>query len=129
MSITVGLNRLDSLSNNDNRKDYDVKGFLDVNKDICIEYIKQVIDEWGNIDICNDIDNDCPIFSKTEKDCEWLVEKINYDDVEVSQYIHGNYIKSDCVEWEKINDDLLDEIYYLVEQYENLMKKTQKRCE
>jgi hypothetical protein len=58
-----------------------------------------------------------------------LVEKFSDDGVIVVAYVDETEISSDFKEYEDLSEEIIDEIYNLLEQYEVGLEKTFKRCQ
>lgn len=58
-----------------------------------------------------------------------LVETFNYDDVEIVTYNNETEIASDNLSYEELSEDIVDEIYHLLENKIVDNEKTWKRCQ
>jgi hypothetical protein len=62
------------------------------------------------------------------KDCQQLAERINFDGVSVTTYVHETVTDEDEIDYEDLNKDILEEILRIAENYETDMEKTMERC-
>lgn len=92
-----------------------------------LDYIKNVLREWGGFKI-NEVEGEsCPVFSQIEKDSCWLIETINSDGVEITHYVNEIEVNSNDVNWCDLGDVIIDELSTIVENYEADQIKTRKR--
>lgn len=90
-------------------------------------------------DCCEESTNTCeleasssPCISSTgtnRQNVSVLVERFSVDDVEVVTYLNETEIGEVTMTYEELSDDIIDEIYNLLEQYEIGLEKTFKRCQ
>jgi hypothetical protein len=96
-----------------------------------ISEIKNLIEEWG-ITNCFELGIKPPCITTTgdgEKVVKEVVESFYLDGVEIVTYKNNVQLDWDNVDYEDLSDDVIDEIYDIIEQYGGLMIKTMKRCE
>lgn len=95
-----------------------------------IAYIKKVIREWGNTSCCERERDHSPCLHTMAggRVCE-LVEQFNFNDVETVVYDDQNEIDWFTYTYEELNDEVIDEIVEIMEDYEADMLKTEKRCQ
>lgn len=94
-----------------------------------ISRIKSIVSEWGSFSI-NEVDGEeCPILNKQNKDSEVMIEQINYDAVQCTEYVHGQEVNEYGVGYFDLSDEKLDEVFRITEQYETEQEKTWKRCQ
>jgi len=96
-----------------------------------IAYIKKVIKEWGSTSSGELTLESSPCLNSLGDGgiCE-LVEDFNVDGVGTTIYdLTGEEIDWNNYEYEDLSEDLIDEICYIIEQYEADMIRTEKRCQ
>jgi hypothetical protein len=100
-------------------------------KENLIQKIKQVIGDWGSVNsvelismgsqsnsICiNSIGN---VFQ--------LIESFNYDDVTTITYHDEVALQEMYIPYEDLNEDVLQEISEVMDEYDHYMKKTMDKC-
>jgi hypothetical protein len=88
-----------------------------------IEFIKKVLNTWGTTSTSELELESSPIYNNlTGKICT-LVEEFTEDYVRVVTYDDDIDIDEEDVPYEKLSDDLIDEIYSLIEQYNIVQEK------
>jgi hypothetical protein len=96
-----------------------------------IAYIKKVIKEFGETSCCDlELDHSPSLFShgNTSNICE-LVEQFYADSVETILYHDDIELEYNNYAYDELPEDVLDEIYTIMEGYEAEQLKTEKRCE
>jgi hypothetical protein len=95
-----------------------------------IAYIKKVIGEWGATSCCELERDHSPSMNSLAggRVCE-LVEQFNIKGVETVVYDDQNEVDWNSYDYEELNDDIIDEIVSIMEDYEADMLKTEKRCQ
>lgn len=96
-----------------------------------IEEIKRIIGDWGSTDVCELEADHSPCISSTgnKRNISVLAERFSVDDVEVVTYIDETEIGSEFWEYEKLSEEVIDDIYSLIEQYEVDCEKALKRSQ
>ena len=89
-----------------------------------ISEIKSIIDKWGGVTTSELKLDSSPVYNKFGKDSFSLVERFNRDDVTILSYVHENEVDEFNVDYEDLNEDLLHDIHYIIEQYDIGMEKT-----
>lgn len=120
----------------DNEKKIDITGCnvegIDYNdKAIKIDYIKKVISEWGSTTVCELQLDSSPCISSTgtnRNNISELIESFYSDHVSSVIYQNENEIGWNDYQYEKLSDELIDEIHNIIEEYEADMLSTEKRC-
>jgi hypothetical protein len=90
-----------------------------MNKPEQIKYIKEVLEKWGIVSVYDlELDNS-PVFASIN-DTYQLVEQFNNDDVVICTYVNGQDIGDNSLTYEELNDELINEIYEIIKDYEKL---------
>ena len=94
-----------------------------------IAYIKKVIGDWGATSCCELERDHSPSMNSLAggRVCE-LVEQFNVRGVETVVYDDQNEVDWNSYDYDELNDDIIDEIVSIMEDYEADMLKTEKRC-
>jgi len=88
-----------------------------------IEFIKKVLFTWGDTSTTELELESSPVYNNlTGKICT-LVEEFTEDYVHVVTYDDDIDIDEDDIPYEKLSDELIDEIYDLIEQYNIVQEK------
>lgn len=97
-----------------------------------IRYIKKVLNDWGETSCCELELDHSPCLTSTGNGggnvCE-LIEQFHTDGVESIVYDDQVELEYNNYDYEDLPDDILDEIYWIIEAYETGMEKTANRCE
>lgn len=93
-----------------------------------IDYIKKVIAEWGGFCV-TDVDGEEPIFVSGTKDDHWLGECVSNEGLDLTHYIHEQVVGYGDIAYEDMEDNIFNEVYRLVENFEAMELKTEKRCQ
>jgi hypothetical protein len=95
-----------------------------------IRYIKKVLNDWGNTSCCElELDHSPSLSSIGNGDsniCE-LVEQFDVDGVETIVYDDDIELEYNHYSYEDLSDDILDEIYDIMEKYETISLKDEER--
>ena len=95
-----------------------------------IRYIKKVINDWGNTSCCELELDHSPCITSTGNGggnvCE-LVEQFNADSVETIVYDDDVEVEYNTYSYEDLSDDIIDEIWDIMEQYEAISLKDESR--
>lgn len=101
-------------------------------KDEQISEIKRIIREWGSTS-CAELETESSPCIKSigngRNNISQLVETFYVDSVEAVTYQDDTVIAWDNFDYEELSEDIINEIYEIIEQYDVLMYKTMKRCE
>ena len=92
-----------------------------------IDYIKGVIQEWGSVSTSDLVMDSSPVFNSINKDHYMLVERFYNDCIEVVEYINETEVDTHRIVYEELDNDLIDEICIIIENYEADCLKTEKR--
>jgi hypothetical protein len=95
-----------------------------------IRFIKKVLNDWGNTS-CTELELDhSPSLNSTGNGggnvCE-LVEQFNADGVESIVYDDEIELEYNTYKYEDLSDDIIDEIYDIIEEYEAISLKDESR--
>jgi len=93
-----------------------------------ISEIKRIIREWGGVTTSELELESSPVYNNFSKDSFQLVERFNRDDVTILSYVHENEVDSFDVDYENLNDNLVDEIYNIITEYDVAQKKLFDSC-
>ena len=94
-----------------------------------IKYIKDVLAVWGGTSCCElELDHSPSMNSMAGGSIAELVEEFDAQGVSAVTYDDDMEIGWNDYNYEELSDDVLDEIYEIVQNYEADMLKTEKRC-
>jgi len=93
-----------------------------------ISEIKRIIEEWGSISMGELESENSPVYATIGKDNFSLIERFNNNDVDVVTYVHETEVDEFSVAYEELDEDTIDEISLILQNYEADMLKTEKRC-
>ena len=97
-----------------------------------IAYIKKVIADWGSTS-CVELELDhSPCLNSVgsgKNNVSELIEQFNADSVESVIYQDELTLGYENYKYEDLSDEILDEIYEIISDYEADMLKTEKRCQ
>lgn len=117
-----------------NKRDWtgsNIDGIHQNDKEAHISYIKAVIKEWGETS-CGELNLDhSPCLNSIgngNKNISELIENFSADGVYAITYHDEAEINWNKYSYEDLSDDIIDEIYYIIQEYEADMLKTEKRC-
>ncbi len=98
-------------------------------KDSKIAYIKRVIADWGSTTTAELEAEGSPVISSigNHPNTSVLVETFYSNGVEAVSYVDEMETGSNTIAYEDLSDDVIDEIYILIERYEADQVQTQKR--
>ena len=97
-------------------------------KDEIISQIKEIIKEWGSFTTADVQAESSPLINSVSKNSFQLAERFNVDGVEAVTYVYDNVTDNDFIPYEDLDEDVLEEILMLAEDYEIGMDKTMNRC-
>jgi hypothetical protein len=93
-----------------------------------IEVIKRIIREFGETSTSTLEASSSPVVRSVAKDHFELAERFGLDDVDVIEYVHETEVNEYSVSYEDLEEDVICEIFRLMEEYEADMIKTNDRC-
>jgi len=93
-----------------------------------IEYIKRVLSNWGMTTTAELELESSPVFNNVSGKVCALVEEFTQDYVRVITYDDEIIITEDDVPYEDLSDDLIDEIYEIIDQYDVAQQKLHDSC-
>lgn len=86
-----------------------------MNKNETLQAIRDIIDNYGPINV-TDAGQSCPILKRINLH-EILVEVINEDNVDCTEYINGNDVDEFSLELDELHEESLNEIYDICQKY------------
>ena len=89
-----------------------------------ISEIKSIIDKWGGITTCEMELDTSPVYNTFGKDHIQLVERFNCNSVTIVSYIHETEVDEFDVDYDQLSENLLYDIYDILDQYNVGMEKT-----
>jgi uncharacterized protein YfbU (UPF0304 family) len=89
-----------------------------------ITEIKSIIDKWGGVTVSELQLEASPVYNSFSKDIVQLVERFNRTDVTILCYVHDLEVDEFNVEYERLNEPLVNEIYDILIQYNVSMEKS-----
>lgn len=101
---------------------------ININKTETISAIKKIIEEWGETNTMKLELGSSPIHKTLGNSICALIENFNKTDVNVMMYHHDNEIGNYSVSYEELEEDTLDEILLILQDYDVDMTKTMDRC-
>jgi len=97
-----------------------------------IKEIKRIIKEFGST-TSSELSLDCsPCINSIgngKNNVSQLVEHFNQDDVTAVTYNDETEIGEEEISYEDLSEDIIDEVYHIIEAYEVDMLKTEKRIQ
>jgi hypothetical protein len=97
-----------------------------------IRYIKKVLNDWGNTSCCELELDHSPCLTSTGNGggnvCE-LVEQFDVEGVETIVYDDDIELEYNNYKYDELEDDIIDEIFNIMEQYETEQEKLKESCE
>ncbi len=108
----------------DKFEDFDLSG----DKSEKIRYIKEVLGEWGSTSSGELELEHSPCLNMGGGKVRELVERFYFDNVETVIYDGMIELEYNNYFYEELPDNIIDEIYEIMEDYEADMLKTEKRC-
>lgn len=94
-----------------------------------IDYIKKVLSDWGMTSTADLELDSSPMYNSIGSNHVMLIEEFTQDYVRVVEYVHENIVDEWELSYEELSDELIDEIYNIIEGYEADQEKTWKRCQ
>jgi len=89
-----------------------------------ISEIKSIIDKWGGVTTCDLQLESSPVYNTFGKDHIQLVERFNRNSVTIVSYIHETEVDEFDVDYDQLSEELLYDIYDILDQYNVGMEKT-----
>ena len=89
-----------------------------------ITEIKSIIDKWGGVTVSELQLEASPVYNSFSKDNVQLVERFNRTGVTILCYVHDLEVDEFNVEYERLNEPLVNEIYDILIQYNVSMEKS-----
>lgn len=96
-----------------------------------IDRIKEIIKKWGGTTV-GELSADSPCISGYGMHKNYvvtLVEGFNLNDVDVVTYNNEIDVAENTLTYEELNEDVIDEILQLLEDYDTDSRKTMERCQ
>ena len=88
-----------------------------------IQRIKSIIEAHGSFSTSDIEAESSPIYNNMGEDQYMLIERFDVDDVEIVTYVHETEIGSDFYSYDDLSDDLIEEIEFLAECYNDQQTK------
>ena len=90
-----------------------------------LQNIKRIVNTFGSFTIADLEGETSPLINSMGKDNVQLAERFYDTGVDAITYVHETEVSDDFIEYENLDDDVIDEINTLAENYkENKMNKT-----
>lgn len=100
-----------------------------MNKQETIKTIREIISNWGSPITDADMELiSSPIINQVSKDHFSLAESFHLDYVGVTTYVHEIVTDETDIPYEDLSEDILDEIWVALVDYEEYMLKTMDKC-
>jgi len=93
-------------------------------KEQYISDIKSIIDKWGSVTSREQELEASPVYNTFGKDHIQLVERFNRNSVTIVSYIHEIEVDEFDVDYDQLSENLLYDIYDVLDQYNVGMEKT-----
>ena len=93
-------------------------------KEQYISDIKSIIDKWGSVTSREQELEASPVYNTFGKDHIQLVERFNRNSVTIVSYIHEIEVDEFDVDYDQLSENLLYDIYDILDQYNVGMEKT-----
>lgn len=87
-----------------------------------LQEIKRIISTYGSFSISEVENEDAPIINLVGKDNFELAESFYVDGVDSISYVHEMVVSEDFVEYENLDDSVIELIYDICISYENQMQ-------
>lgn len=88
-----------------------------------ITYIKKVLSVWGMTTTSELELESSPMYNSMSSNHFMLIEEFTQDCVRVFEYIYDRYVHEFELSYEELSDDLIDEIYTIIEGHEAYQEK------
>lgn len=105
--------------------------FFDFNSDRSekIRFIKKVLDDWGATNCAElELDHSPSMNSMSDGNISEVIESFDVDGVDTIVYDDEVELEWNNYNYEELSDDIIDEIYDIMEQYEIEQLKLNKNC-
>lgn len=96
-------------------------------KELIIESIKAIIAEYGSFTTADVEATSSPVINSMSKDCHELGERFDMNGVNTIIYVHETESGGGFVNYEELDENTLEEILLLAQDWESSELKTQKR--
>lgn len=83
-----------------------------------LQNIKRIVNTFGSFTIADLEGDSSPLINSMGKDNVQLAERFYDKGVDAITYVHETEVSDDFIEYENLNDDVIDEINTLAENYE-----------
>jgi hypothetical protein len=93
-----------------------------------IRRIQKVVEEWGNFSIADVEGDSSPVYKSMGKNNFCLVERIERSGVGITQYVHDSEVDDFDLDYSELEDDLIDEILTIAENYDVAQYKLHEGC-
>jgi hypothetical protein len=90
-------------------------------KEELVPKIKEIINKWGGVTTGELELSSSPVFNSYGSNHFQLVERFNRNDVTILSYIRETEVDNFNVVYEELNEELLTEIYGIIEEYDTAM--------
>lgn len=97
-----------------------------MNKNETIQAIRDIVENYGSINV-TDSGQSCPMLKRISLH-EILVEVINEDDVDCTEYVNGNDVDEFSLEFDELQEESLDEILVICQTYALQQEKAFNLC-
>lgn len=97
-----------------------------------IKKIRSIIDEWGSVNTAELELESSPCIKSIgngKNNVSQLVERFYRDGVEAITYHDEIELGEEYINYEDLSDEIIDEIYFIMLEYDAGMYKTMKRCQ
>ena len=92
-----------------------------------LQNIKRIVNTYGSFTIADLEGDSSPLINSMGKDNFQLAERFYDTGVDAITYVHETEVSDDFIEYENLDDDVIDEINTLAENYEADCIQTNKR--
>jgi len=100
-----------------------------MNKKQTISAINEIIEKYEGSLHSSDFDEPfSPVYKSVGKDHAQTIERFATDYCNVTEYIHENEVGETSVYYDDLSEELLDEIYIELEQFDIGIEKTMNKC-
>lgn len=88
-----------------------------MNKEEKIKEIQKIVEKWGSFNIGDINGEETILYLSFGKDHQVMIERINISDVDVTEYVHEMVVNEDSIEYEKLDEETIDDILLVCESY------------
>lgn len=93
-----------------------------------IRKIQRIIEEYGQLNACELELDSFPVIKDVSENAVQLAESFNMNDAKAVLYVNSEEVDEEYIEYKDLKKDVLEEIYFALEQYDNEFQKTIERC-